>query len=139
MTKISTGKNNTENDLFAVYSEYSKTLRAWFVAYGVGVPSLILSQKDLWYQLVKAGNISLIAILLIAGLLAQVILSIINKSIMWVMYYGEANERFKKNSLIYYLLNRFSGCYFIDFLSDVISVVAYALATFLCFRSLVFV
>jgi hypothetical protein len=32
---------------FEAYSDYSKTLRMWFVAYGMGGPILFVSNKDM--------------------------------------------------------------------------------------------
>ncbi len=50
---------------YKVYEEYSKTLRTWFVAYGIGAPVLVLNNDELrravvvsvkWWKRVEASS-----------------------------------------------------------------------------------
>lgn len=128
-------KTASTSEHYDIYTEYSKVLRTWLVAYGVGVPALILSQKDLWQRLATSGQIQLIVILFIVGVTVQVMLAIVNKSIMWISYYGNINPRFK-SSKWHSLSITIAKYYFIDFIIDIISIGTYAVASYYCFQSL---
>lgn len=127
--------NTSPSDHYAVYTEYSKILRTWFVGYGVGGPTLILSQKDVWENLAKVGNIKFVAYYFILGVVLQVIIALLNKSIMWVSYYGEHKPSFKV-SYYYKLTEKIARYYLIDLIFDISTTASYVYATYLCFQSL---
>ena len=129
-------KQGTEiSEHYEVYAEYSKILRTWLVGYGVGVPALILSQKELWEKLAKSESIETIAILFIFGVILQVIISLTNKSIMWASYYGAHNTPFKICNC-YKIADTLSKYYWIDLIFDLATIGFYTYATYQCFKSL---
>lgn len=74
------------NRIHSTYLEYNKTIRVWFVGYGIGTPVLILTQKHLYDQFTRSENAWLISMLYLAGVLIQVVSSIVNKWTNWVRY-----------------------------------------------------
>ena len=123
-----------EHGFFSAYDEYSKTLRTWFVAYGVGVPVLFLSNEQLWPMLRNAGTVRLLATLFLAGVTAQVLLAVANKYAMWALYYGETRDDFQRRKR-YRLADWFSEQFWVDFIVDVASLVMFGLGTYTAFRS----
>lgn len=73
---------------FSNYAEYSKTLRSWLVAYGIGGPVLFLISKDAPEKLSKSPHIELIVSLFVAGVASQILLAFLNKWAAWHMYSG---------------------------------------------------
>jgi hypothetical protein len=74
---------------YKAYEEYSKTLRTWLVAYGIGAPALLLSSDGLRKAIVDAGAAPAVGALFLIGVGLQVTIAAINKSTMWAMYYLE--------------------------------------------------
>ena len=52
---------------YKVYEEYSKALRTWFVAFGIGGPVLFLTQQDVSNKIVESGNARTIVLLFLIG------------------------------------------------------------------------
>ena len=73
-------------ELFKVYAEYSKTLRTWLVAYGIGAPVLFLTNETLARTFVKSPQARIVAFSFLMGVLLQVFLALLNKNVMWVCY-----------------------------------------------------
>jgi hypothetical protein len=46
----------TSDGYFKVYEEHMKTLRAWFVAYGIGGPVLFVTLKEFAATVIASGN-----------------------------------------------------------------------------------
>src|SRR5260370_2549990 len=79
-------------ELFSVYAEYSKTLRTWLVAYGIGAPVLFLTNDTLARTFAKSSQARTIAIYFLAGVVLPMLLAILNKHVMWVGYYPAGNS-----------------------------------------------
>ena len=120
---------------FAAYSEHSNLLRTWLVAYGIGGPVLIVSQDKVWANLAQSAQLEAISALFLSGVLVQVILAALNKSVMWACYYGALIPSYK-SSRRYKTASWLSEKYIIDLFCDVVSMAVFAWATFLCFVSL---
>ena len=63
----STPDQREETGYYHAYAEFAKTLRTWFIAYGIGAPALVLSNKDLWNTVKGSGNLIYIAALFLLG------------------------------------------------------------------------
>lgn len=72
---------------YKAYEEYSKTLRTWLVAYGIGAPVLLLNSDQLRVLILKSGQARIIGIMFLAGVGIQVALAAVNKAIMWYCYH----------------------------------------------------
>lgn len=77
---------------YKVYEEHMKTLRAWFVAYGVGGPVLFVTQNDFATTLVKSGLSQLVGVLFLVGVLLQALVALFNKWVNWGLYYYDEDD-----------------------------------------------
>jgi len=107
------------------YNSYNNTLRAWFVAFGVGVPATFLINEDLVkYISPETGNPDIVVLFFI-GVGAQVLMAFLNKTINWCDYYKD--ETFKCNPTGFWqntanIISKASNWYLIDFCFDLITI-----------------
>jgi hypothetical protein len=121
-----------QQEYLASYLEYAKTLRAWFVAYGVGAPALFLVNKDVYNSLNAAGNAKTIALLFISAAALQVLLALVNKATMWGVYYGELNPEVKEAKL-YRTAHWVSEAFWLDLVIDTATLALFGVATLMVF------
>lgn len=117
------------SEIYGSYEEYSKTLRTWFVAYGVGAPVIFLSNEALTTKVLSAPTSRCLIAAFFAGVLVQVILTIINKHAMWGCYYGEIKPEFQ-STYRYKIADWLSSQYWIDIIIDFISLALLSYASF---------
>ncbi len=120
---------------FKAYESYAVNLRTWLVAYGIGGPVLFLNQSTVWSQLTAGGRAPVVAGLFLTGVCLQVLLATLNKTVMWVCYYGEV-EPVNKAKWYYRWSEWLASAFWIDFLVDLASLAAFAWATTLVFLAL---
>ncbi|WP_369928460.1 hypothetical protein [Xanthomonas sp. NCPPB 2632] len=82
---------------YSNYAEYSKTFRAWMVAYGIGGPVVFLTNDKVAKVIGDSGHALAIVVLFLVGVILQVIGALINKWAAWYMYRGIDDEKFKTN------------------------------------------
>lgn len=123
------------SEIYGSYEEYSKTLRTWFVAYGVGAPVIFLSNEALTKKVLGAPDSKCLIAAFFAGVVIQVILTIINKNIMWGCYYGEINTEFKSTRR-YKTADWLSRQYWIDIIFDLISLTLLSYASYGAYKIL---
>jgi len=76
------------------YQDFSRRLRTWLLAYGIGAPMLFVSQ-DTFSQMLKETAVSkLIILVFLAGVSIQVAAAIIYKSSMWYVFRGLVDKSF---------------------------------------------
>ena len=105
------------------------------MAYGIGAPALFLSQDKIWQALSISGQLPRIGALFLFGVFLQVLLAALNKSVMWACYYGEAVPGYKRTRR-YKGASWLSERYSIDLSCDLGAMIAFVLATYLCFTVL---
>ena len=125
-----------EQGFFDVYRVAATNLRTWLIAYGIGAPVLFLSNDHLWQALVKAKSVKSIAILFLIEVATQVILASINKNAMWFCYSGEGDPAFREKR-IYKFSDWLSEQFWIDMGCDVLTMVLFAIATYLTIGALI--
>jgi len=76
-------------EFYHAYEDYARSLRTWFVAYGIGFPVLAVSNDAVSKALTGSGSAKWVVGLFIIGVLLQVIEAGINKWCMWLCYEGE--------------------------------------------------
>ena len=131
---------DSASELFKVYAEYSKTLRTWLVAYGIGAPVLFLTNETLARTFVMSDQARSIALYFLAGVGLQVFLAVLNKHVMWVCYYAEDSPTFKaKHTWTTRSADWISRQCWMDVLLDVGAMLLFANATRLAFSILVVV
>jgi hypothetical protein len=72
-----------DTGFYEPYVALARSLRVWFIAYGIGGPVLFLSNETAWKSLIKAGQARAVALLFLAGVATQVITVLIHKAAMW--------------------------------------------------------
>lgn len=79
------GKNGSDSrsELYAAYDGYSRALRTWLVAYGIGAPVLLMTNDALWLAVAESGDAAWIGALFLVGVALQVVLTAVNKTAMW--------------------------------------------------------
>ena len=120
---------------FEAYSHYSKTLRTWFVAYGIGGPILFVSNKDIAIKIAAAPEKSAIVYLFLAGVIIQILITFLNKWSNWAAYSLSLNPPMrlrKRDKLIIWLSDQ---CW-IDMLIDLLTLVVFVIGTIMALQVL---
>lgn len=117
------------------YSDFSKTLRTWFVAYGIGGPIVLLSNNAAWGWLVKSGRVSWMGLLFLVGGVLQVIGALLNKHAMWYLYIGE-DQPATKSRCSYKVWDKYSNQGWVDVLIDIATLILFGWATWLAFSTI---
>jgi hypothetical protein len=120
---------------FSAYSEYNKILRTWFVAFGIGGPSLFLLNSGITAKLVQANNLKTVVILFLAGTAAQVLGAIVNKFSNWYVYraYGPEGEKESQTTRV---AVRLAAAIWLDITVDLITFFTFGYALWLMFAIL---
>ncbi len=124
-----------ESGFFPSYAEFAKTLRTWFVAYGIGGPILLVTRPELTTKVVQAGKAAAIGRLFLMGVALQIAQALIYKTCMWYLYLAELKPALKKTSR-YKTSKYISEAFWIELLCDLGTVAAFGLATWMLFRIL---
>ncbi len=133
-----------DSEFYGPYAEHSKTLRAWFVAYGIGGPVVLLSSDEAWDSLVKSGCGRYVGLLFIFGGIIQILSSLLNKHSMWLLYLEEVEAKERKTNGVteipiterkptYRLADWYSKQTWIDVLLDIYTLIFFSWATRLAF------
>lgn len=110
------------------YVEYSRTLRAWLISYGIGAPVLFITQESLAKNILESGNAKCIIILFVFGVFFQVLIAFINKCINWIIY---AQKNTSPENRCVKLADKASNWFWLDIMFDVLTVIVFVLGTYL--------
>lgn len=116
------------NGHYQNYAEYSKSLRSWLVAYGVGGPVLFLTNAGIYQRVASSKFPTTVVVLFLAGVALQILLSVLNKWAAWHMYRGAFEEAYQLTST-YRFWHAVNNLPWIDFLIDLLSLVMFTVAT----------
>ena len=110
------------------YADYSRTLRAWLVAYGIGAPVLFLTNEKISAQVASSGHAREIIFAFLFGVALQIVLALINKWGAWHMYVGAGDHVYQKRFRYWFwgFVNQQS---WLDFVLDLSSIAAFVWAT----------
>lgn len=125
---MDTSTANESIEYYKAYEEYSKTLRTWFVAYGIGAPAIFLTNETAAHALRSVSDVRCIVVPFLVGVMLQVALASVNKVAMWVLYFGGKSSQFKKTQR-YKLFNRLSAQFWIDISIDIVTMLSFSYAT----------
>lgn len=115
---------------FQAYAEYNKTLRTWFVAFGVGGPALFLVNEKLAAALVQAGQLRLVVILFLSGATAQVLGAFLNKVANWYVYQSMVSDDMN-GTPVHKASEYFVNVFWPDILLDVGTIASFGYAAWL--------
>ncbi|KPK50331.1 MAG: hypothetical protein AMJ84_11610 [Acidithiobacillales bacterium SM23_46] len=115
------------------YAEYNRTLRAWFVVFGVGGPATLIVNRDLTANLAQAGTLAYVVALFLIGAGAQVLIALVNKTASWYAYAAELHPELAKtpNHRFWAWVNQ---RFILDVVMDLTSIITFALAIWELFR-----
>ena len=129
---MQTEPNNHDADQkdghFDNYADYSRTLRAWLVAYGIGGPVLFLTNDKVADRVALSGHASQIIVAFLIGVGAQILLAMLNKWGAWHMYRGAGDPTYQRTNA-YTFWDFINSQYWIDLGIDVISLLTFTFAT----------
>jgi len=121
---------------FQPYAEYAKTVRTWFVAYGIGAPVVLYANPALLEAVKKSGVLSTAVFFLLCGATIQIIKALVYKHAMWHLYVGEIDED-HQNSWWYKAADRVSEAYVIEAIVDIATLLSFGIATYYLYMSVV--
>lgn len=125
MAEVPPGKEPKHEDHWVNYVDYNKTLRTWFVSFGIGGPVLLLLNPSLLQALKAAERAGWVVSLFVLGCALQVVTALINKTVSWYMYCGEREEA-TRGSWWYGRCSTVSEWYWLDLAFDVLTFLAFA-------------
>lgn len=117
------------SDNLEKYTEYNKHLRTWLLAFGIGAIVLLVTTEELAQPLKQAQSFGLVAMLLLTGAILQILIAFINKTSNW--YQFDLQNHASKSRLIRRWQASWAWIgnhYWIDFVIDVASLLAYVIA-----------
>jgi hypothetical protein len=121
-----------ERDLFNIYNEFAKSLRTWFIAYGIGGPVLLLTNEAVQSKIANSGFARCIGLAFLIGVALQVLLALLDKNALWGCYMAERHpDRRKKRG--YRVAKWVAYAFWPEFLLDFLSLVFFACATYRVF------
>jgi hypothetical protein len=126
-TPSSAADVDTAKDLFANYAEYNKTLRTWFVTFGLGGPALFLVNDALALKLKAAGSLAPVAWCFLVGCGLQVVIALLNKNCAWHSYSAKTEPALTKK-WNYRLWLKLESWYWLDLIFDVLTTCLFAYA-----------
>jgi hypothetical protein len=124
---------NESESYYRAYEEYSKVLRTWLVAYGIGAPVLLFTNDHLADTVRKSNSAICLATLFVVGVGLQVVLAAINKNVLWILYYGEINPELEDSNW-QRAAAWISRQYWIDILVDLTGLFLFGIGTLIAFR-----
>jgi hypothetical protein len=123
-------KPDGDSGFYESYIQYARTLRAWFVAYGIGVPVLLVSQEFIARAIIKAGTGELITWLFLIGVAVQVLAAFLYKYAMNYLYFDEVGGELEGTRRLKFAV-WLSNAIWLEMLFDVISIGLFSWGTFL--------
>lgn len=106
------------------YAEYNKTLRAWLVGFGFGVPALFIINETAQNKLSASPNADCIIWLFLIGASFQVLLGLLNKIISWCTYHKYDKGESKVNCIVLFF-SSMENYFIIDVILDILSIVSF--------------
>ena len=128
-------KKVVEVGFYEPYAHFSRTLRAWLVAYGVGVPVILISQANIIETIKMSGKGMLITYLFLGGVLIQILASLIYKYSMGYLYTSELDSSIENTKRVK-LANWFSEAFWLELCFDVSAIALFFIGTFIVVKTM---
>ena len=114
------------SEFFNLYVGINSTLRAWFIAAGVGGPAFILANAPIQEKLARQGNLRCTLVIFGIGIAAQVGIAVLNKHLNWLLYRDRELGGSKNHAFLEWLSEKYS----LDFAADVVACAAIVIGYF---------
>lgn len=125
-----------EFEFYDPYAEYAKTLRTWFVAYGIGGPVVFLTNDAALRALTNSGKFAQMGLLFLIGGALQVFSALLNKHSMWYLHVAEIDERTKRRAS-YKISSWYADQGWVDVVLDSATIILFGWATWLAFSAVI--
>jgi len=125
-----------ESGFYGPYSHFSRTLRAWLVAYGIGGPVLLVSQDHLSGLVLNSGVGLYISTLFLGGVAIQIFAALLYKYSMGIIYASELDPDIEETTR-FKVAEWLSDAFWLEFVFDIASISCFILATFTVLRVVV--
>ena len=123
--------DSSKQDHLSLYSEYNKTLRAWFVGFGFGVPAAVLLKEHAQHLLLKHDLCERIIWVFIIGASAQILIAFLNKVISWSAYCVlELKEQKKAPCCLWRGFAKLEYFFILDVICDVVTMGCFGYSVF---------
>ena len=133
---MSTNQENSQDSAFYdPYKSFATSLRAWFIAYGIGAPILFLSNEFTQKAIAEYQLNKLLIFLFLSGVVIQTIQALLYKHVMWHLYMGEGNTSYH-SKLLYKVSDKISEAYWLETIFDLSTVCVYVLGTWHVLKAL---
>lgn len=129
MTAQKKYKKKDDKGFFESYAKFSKILRTWLVAYGIGAPVLFANNDCVIKVIQDTKNGPYIVKLFLIGVSIQVFAALIYKYAMGYLYFGEL-DKYLKNKLIYKIADYLSESMWLEMIFDLSSIGCFLFATY---------
>lgn len=123
-------RQDGDSGFYEPYVQYSRTLRAWLVAYGIGVPVLLASQDIIAKAIIKAGTGKWITWLFLCGVVVQVIATFLYKYSMEYLYHEETGAKLEGTFRLT-AAKWLSNTIWFEIVLDLISILLFVCGTFM--------
>lgn len=127
-------RKTANEEFYEVYAEYNKSLRNWFVGYGIGLPALLLTNQELFRLKSDNQYLSLVLIFTSLGIALQIISALINKYCNWLLYRGYTDDEIKNEATAFKKIDKLSNMFQIDLTFDIGTIILYAIASYYSFK-----
>lgn len=124
---------STERDdggWYEPYAEHAKTLRQWFVAFGVGAPVALIANDKMWTKVADSGRASMIVDLFLAGVIIQLCIAMLYKYANSAHYCSHLGLM-PDDSPVYDFLARSSASFWLEVIVDIVTTVFLGTATWM--------
>ena len=118
---------------YTAYGIFARTLRTWFIAYGIGLPALLFTQERLQERFLNSSLHGQVIAYLLLGVLVQVFTALLYKGAMWYLYMGERHKR-TQSSHVYRFSEKVSEAFWLESILDGSTVILFGYATLLLLR-----
>ena len=116
------------------YSEYNKTVRAWFVALGIGGPVTILANPTLLDAMKPSGLANCVVTAFFAAVACQILIAVINKTVALQLAFGDDDDPVEaaryKTTCPYQVADRVSNWWYLDVGADLLSMILFGYALY---------
>ena len=120
---------------YQAYEDYSRLLRVWLVAYGIGAPIIFITNDALWKTIAQHRFAWIVAVMFLSGVFLQVAVAWLNKTTQWVIYSGKKRPPYP-TSWIFATARKIGRNFWIDVAADLASIVLFTIATGWLFKLL---
>ena len=115
-------------DFFKCYADYAKALRTWFIAYGIGMPILFMSNNFALKKIATSPDAPLIIWSFLLGVVIQVSEALFYKNTMRYLHRGEIFPKLR-DKLRYKIAHIILNFYWLEAAIDLATVVCFIIAT----------